>query len=360
MSAAADGPEPEPEGDMMPDITPIDRSDRPELPDVAPLPWQRDLEMLADRIVSLKKEEELNERFEALPSAWVLVFDAETDDEAVYSMQINAHDDDDDDDDDDETHVVLAFEDKDDAERYALSLTDEPYEAAPTVQQLDFEALVVTSRDADFGVAIVFKGDLGKLPATDAQDVPIFASDAATALSVSITMVPDDLYAGKSAADYIDPAEDPIWVLVHDAGTADAQYFSMVLNGSDSIVCFRDEEAASRCGEALQNTGTLRGPSAQCVLLEELLGSLSEERDVCLVDEVVDHMFDGPDDADAEATLIEASGADDEVVGTVGSHSSVTPSSVLKALEALYNATYGETDGEPDGPSDGASDGAIR
>eukprot|EP00966_Prymnesium_polylepis_P312122 7211701-Prymnesium_polylepis.1 len=43
--------------------------------------------------------------------------------------------------------------------------------------------------------------------------------------------------------------------------------------------------------------------------------------------QVVDHMFDGPDDADAEATLIEASGADDEVVGTVGSHSSVTPSS---------------------------------
>ena len=78
----------------------------------------------------------------------------------------------------------------------------------------------------------------------------------------------------------------PTGVLVHDAGTADAQYFSMVLNGSDSIVCFRDEDSAGRCGEALQGTGALRAPKTQEVLLEDLLNSISEERDVCLVDEV--------------------------------------------------------------------------
>jgi len=339
MSAASEEPEQDPES--MPDITPIDRSDRAELADVAPLPWQRDLETLAERIVSLKNEEQLSKRFEALPSAWVLVFDAETDDEAVYSMQIDSNDDDDD------AHVVLAFEEKADAERYALTLTDEPYEEPPTVQQLDFEALVVTSRDADFGVAIVFAGDLGNLPSVDDREIPIFASDAAAALSVSITMVPGDLFEGKSASDYIDPAEDPIWVLVHDAGTADAQYFSMVLNGSDSIVCFRDEEAAARCGEALQATGNVRGPETQSVLLEDLLSSLSEERDVCLVDEVVEHMFESDDDS--EATLIEASDENMEVVGSVGaSRSTVTPSSVLKALERQFNATSTE-DGDPDG-----------
>lgn len=101
---------------------------------------------------------------------------------------------------------------------------------------------------------------------------------------------------------------------MHDAGTGDAQYFSMMLNGSDSIVCFRDEESARRCGEALQLTGAacslaqltseprppnereaceshatagmIRGPSTESVLLDDLLSSISEDRDVCLVDEV--------------------------------------------------------------------------
>ena len=371
------------------------------------LPWKADLETLAERMKTVKQDHELTQKFEALPSAWVLVFDAETDDEAVYSMQMEGGDD------GDEMHAVLAFEEEADAERYALSLTDEPYSSPATVQALDFEALVVTSRDAEFGVAVVFKvrpcpapataypapcsspcrplhcrphttrevvrarrdaqGDLGGVPKVDERDIPLFASDAAASLSVSITMVPDDLFAGKQASDYIDPAEDPIcaprrrrpgraaaalaappgprraqaevplsrlaravwqhyrvptapfWanfalcmarcagpatprlphdscrarlshsvscappsagVLVHDAGTADAQYFSMVLNGSDSIVCFRDEDSASRCGEALQGTGALRAPKTQEVLLEDLLNSISEERDVCLVDEV--------------------------------------------------------------------------
>lgn len=219
---------------------------------------------------------------------------------------------------------------------------------------------MVTSRDADFGVAIVFKGDLAPSAAVDERDVPIFASDAlsSSALSVSITLVPDDVFADRSASDYIDPAEDPIWVLVHDAGTADAQFFSMVLNGSDSIVCFRDEEAASRCGEALMSTGALRGPSTQSVLLEDLLSSLDEERDVCLVDEVVEQMFDEAtaQEGDTPSLAIVASDPDDQMVGAVGdnkSGSGVTPDSVLKELERLFDAAANATaadDGDLDTP----------
>lgn len=330
-----DAPEPEWTGEGI---------DSGEAAGINSLPWRRELETLAERLISVKRDYELEQRFEALPSAWVLVFDAETEDEAVYSMQIEGESS------ADESHVVLAFEDMRDAERYALSLTDEPYAAPPAAQELDFEALVVTSRDAEFGVAVVFKGDLGEQTTLDEREVPIFASDAASALSVSITMVPENLFSDKSASDYIDPAEDPIWVLVHDAGTADAQYFSMMLNGSDSIVCFRDEAAASRCGEALQSTGVLRGPSTQSVLLEDLLSSLSEERDVCLVDEVVEQLIDSDDDEDELPSLIASDDMDDVVGSVQPSKSSATPNHVLMALERLYAANSTSIDGDLDAP----------
>ena len=59
---------------------------------------------------------EVQLRLESLPYAWVLVFDADTEEEAVYSMEST--------DGSVDRHVVLAFEDHDDAERYALSLSD--------------------------------------------------------------------------------------------------------------------------------------------------------------------------------------------------------------------------------------------
>lgn len=51
------------------------------------------------------------------------------------------------------------------------------------------------------------QGDVGRLPSVGA--FPIF-SPLSAPLSVSITMVPDELFAEKTSADYIDPAEDPI------------------------------------------------------------------------------------------------------------------------------------------------------
>ena len=35
-------------------------------------------------------------------------------------------------------------------------------------------------------------------------------------VSLTITMVPDDIFADKTSADFLDPSEDPVWVLIHD------------------------------------------------------------------------------------------------------------------------------------------------
>ena len=272
-AAAADDEGPEPEPSRTSDDLPDSRGSA----EVAP--WTADLETLAKRMQTVRQDYELTRRCEALSAAWVLVFDAETDDEAVYSMQIG---------DDEDAHAVLAFEEEADAKRYALSLRDEPNSSTAAVQALDFEALVVTSRDAEFAVAVVFQarappaarrrlrccpragpekptlhhrarqlawtrtrrvrvrarvvhacthrcrpprtatpvstavmvsscarchrpqGDIGAEPKVDEREIPLFASDAAAALSMSVTMVPEEVFAGKSASDYVDPAEDPI------------------------------------------------------------------------------------------------------------------------------------------------------
>ena len=254
----------------------------------------------------MQDREQLQTRLESMDMAWVLVFDADTEEEAVYSMEV---------DEEEGSHVVLAFEDKLEAERYAVSLREEAYSSDASVQALDVEALVVTSRDADFRVGIVFKGCarspalLGRLlllprsplecaPRREGTDTFCAASrsepteNAASRVmcrrkmplrispcprsdltsysgeeakeesasmglpddwsstmdissfittgldeeeerrkvqrkkervSVSITMVPETCFEGKTASDFLDPTEDPVWVLVHDEGTGDAQ-----------------------------------------------------------------------------------------------------------------------------------------
>jgi hypothetical protein len=361
----------------------------------------------------LQENESVQQRLVSMEHAWVLVFDADTEDEAVYSMEV---------DEDGDSHVVLAFEDRDEAERYAVSLREEAYSGDASVQALDVEALVVTSRDADFRVGIVFRGDLttytaasarqglrdaasaaadddgmgAGFPASPAElarslgmsaaDLSSFITsgndgaemadgeDAANGraaggssgplrerVSVSITMVPETCFEGKSASDFLDPSEDPVWVLVHDAGTADAQFFSMTLNGTSSVVCFKDEAAAQRCGAALQNKGAT-WPSPRSLLLEDLIETLGEEDvEVCLVDEVIETVLD---EADEEAgatpglTMTSAAGDDapgvveaddnDSVLGAVSpglpsdaQQSSAIPAAVRDMFDRLYASESG-------------------
>ena len=87
-------------------------------------------------------------------------------------------------------------------------------------------------------------------------------------------------------------------MLIHDAGTADAQYFAVALNGTRAVVCFRDESSAESCRSALDGGGQ-RQPSVASVMLDEVLYELDDDEDteLCLVDEVVkfDSAADGPE-----------------------------------------------------------------
>ena len=336
-------------GVRMAAASPADRPDDDEGVEEAALndhDW--DLSKLAERISVVRETDSVRVRLEALEQAWVLVFDEDTDDEAVYSMEVGA----------DEAHVVLAFEDHDEAERYALSLQDEAYDSIPSVQALDVEALVVTSRDADFRVGMVFRGGLSANAAKDELSALITSVLPTTPLGLSITMVPDGLFEDKTSADFLDPSEDPVWVLVHDEGTGDAQYFSMTLNGTSSVVCFKDEDAASRCGLALEAKGANgRGaPLARSLLLEDLLDTLGDEDvDVCLVDEVVETMVDSDegDDAALRPGVI-ASDFSDHILGSLGGvpdammtasqDTSAAPAEVRAMLDRIFDGEDGSDD----------------
>jgi hypothetical protein len=295
-----------------------------------------DLSLLRQRMDRVQETDKIGKRLEALEEAFVLVFDEDTDDEAVYSMEVEG---------DPDSHVVVAFEDRSEAERYAVSLQEEAFDSVASVQALDVEALVVTSRDADFRVGMVFKGALQETPPPgESSALFITSSEPKTRVSISITMVPDSLYEGKTSEDFLDLAEDPIWVLVHDHGTSDAQFFKMNLNGTSSVVCFKDEESAKKCGEALENKGAQQA-STMCLLLEELIETLHEEIEVCLVDEVVETLMDDEDPAYEGTPGVVASDTSDQVLGTVGGadgsptqESSAMPADVRAMLDRCFDS----------------------
>ena len=113
----------------------------------------------------------------------------------------------------------------------------------------------------------------------------------------------------QTADDFLDPADERVWVLIHDAGTADAQYFAVALNGTRAVVCFRDESSAESCRSALDGNGQ-RQPSVASVMLDEVLYELDDDEDteLCLVDEVVE-MFDSAADG-PEVIVTDGRGSD--------------------------------------------------
>ena len=135
----------------------------------------------------------------------------------------------------DDKGVVLAFESREDADTYANSLAvmeaDDPDYEQASVQALDLEALVVSSHEADFRVAIVFSGDLSVTPGSGGDSPSLImrrgpgaaGGPPPDAVTIAVTLVPEDMFEGRTSDDFIDPAVDSVWVLVHDAGTADAQ-----------------------------------------------------------------------------------------------------------------------------------------
>jgi len=337
LSAASAFPD-----DEQPEEPPADR------PVEGPLAADRDWDMstLAQRISSVHEDTQLQRRIEGLEQAWVLVYDEDSDDEAVYSMEVEEEG---------GVQVVLAFEDRDEAERYALSLREDAYDEVASVQALDVEALVVTSREANFRVGLVFEGDLSE--GISQSESLITSALPSTPLGIVMTIVPESLFADKTSADFIDVAEDPIWVLIHDEGTGDAQYFSMRLNGTQAVVCFKDEAEAARCSLALrgkEESSAAPPPATRSMLLEALLETLEDDDvDVCLVDSVVETMIDDDDPA-ALPRVFATDASDDEIMlGSIDSSSfdqdtaqelsSIAPSEVRAMLDRLYDQTDDDT-----------------
>lgn len=283
--------------------------------------WPAAMTSLAARIEEVQVAESVQDRLESLRQAYVLVYDADTELECVYSMELKAGE---------QVEVVLAFDGESQAEKYANWLQEESGEPAPTLQALDLEALIVTSREADFRVAVVFEEDMQNAAANgDATDdssarseasrrddvvqqlysqfpAGMFAGMPRKNFNLPLTMVPDTLYAGKTSADYIDPEEDSVWVLVSDAGTGDAELYSMPFNGTVSVVCFREGKAAKRCASSFNSKG-MGAIVPREMLLGQLLDMVSgDEMDVCLVDDA--SMYDeddrkSPETDEADALL---------------------------------------------------------
>jgi len=339
-----------------------------------------DMSTLSSRIAEVreaeKEQDEVRDKISKMPHAFVLVFDVDTDDEAVYSMEVE-----------EDKGVVLAFESNYDAERYARSLAimeheEEDYEEA-SVQALDLEALVVSSHEADFRVAMVFSGDL---TVTSTAELPYIMRESGVepppgAVTIAVTLVPEDMYEGKTSDDFVDPAVDTVWVLVHDVGMADAQYFSISVNATDSVVCFKTEAAALSCCKALLAKGAVL-PVPREVMLEEVLDDLHAAEagddlpwDVCLVDSMtevdIDDIVvdddeadgdddDGDDDGEeaVESQLIVTDDAD-LVVGDIGAGSGSSVSKTA-AVRDMLDRLYGEAGTEKDGGGGASDDGEAR
>ena len=162
----------------------------------------------------------------------------------------------------------------------------------------------------------------------------------------------EHIFEGRSSADFLGPAEDPVWVLVHDEGTGDAQYFSMTLNGTSSIVCFKDAEAAERCSTALQGKGTAVA-ATRSLLLEELLDDIADDDvEVCLVDEVVETLIEDDGSGTMPGPGIVAADAEEAILGTypddgraAAQETSVVPNDVRAMLDRLYDGDAGGEDG---------------
>eukprot|EP00965_Chrysotila_dentata_P194846 6176626-Pleurochrysis_carterae.AAC.1 len=161
--------DPEPQPEPLPEVERSARLGGQSAPGVDPYIDTlsvSDMSELARRMSSVRKNEELRAQLEAMPCAWVLVLDQDTEHEAVYSTTVG----------EDDERVVIAFEDDADAKNYAEGFQDkllsESVEPATsvTLQALDLEALVVSSREADFRVAVVFKGDVYSQNEEDTDD----------------------------------------------------------------------------------------------------------------------------------------------------------------------------------------------
>ncbi len=100
----------------------------------------------------------------------VLLFNAGSDNEGIYTLAINGQ------------NTVVAFEDGDDATRYALLLEAQDFLSA-SVESLDEEELRSFCEDAQLTLSIVEKGTLAVPPQQNVEQLAWSADGASAAPS---------------------------------------------------------------------------------------------------------------------------------------------------------------------------------
>ena len=132
----------------------------------------------------------------------------------------------------------------------------------------------------------------------------------------------------------------------------------MRLNGTASVICFKDQASAERCSAALRQKGTAAA-SARPLMLEEVMDRVADAAlEICLVDEVIETVLDdaaGGDGDDAQLLPgVIATDQRDAPLGQAGvserpapGESSLAPAAVRQMLQGLYDrapSSRGERD----------------
>lgn len=89
---------------------------------------------------------------------WVLLFNARTDNEGIYTLCVQGQ------------NKVIAFEDEDDAIRYALQLEAQDFMSA-TVEAIDQAELDAFCKESDLELSLVTPGMLAVPPETTVENM---------------------------------------------------------------------------------------------------------------------------------------------------------------------------------------------
>ena len=231
-----------------------------------------DMDHLHNRISKMAAESKLHRRFLDLDRVYLLFLDIDTDNESLYihdSAQYGAD-------------LLLAFESVHDAESFALSVCAD---LDTSVLDTTFTALVESSFGTSLKVGVIFDGDVKAL---QSQHQSLILPAPAPDVTYEVSSVPAEVYNSllPDGASSLPLADDEtglempvapdalVWVLMHDAGTADAQFHTIIRNGTQMVVSFRDEGIATRhAAEAGTNV------SPMPMYLDDVLDALHERDD---------------------------------------------------------------------------------
>lgn len=219
---------------------------------------------LSSRITEVQQSDALRARLASMRSAFILIYDVDTDDEQLFTTSIT--------DGDVNTVIIPAFEDRMQAEQFASAMLvdDDDYvsdEAFISVLRVDLEDLAITSSSIrDVHVAVQLTEDDGD---RDSDHTFQLVPEGTFPEVDSCNLAEDDR---KQEQDE-DAADELLWVLVHDMGTADALVHTVVQEqGSVTVLCFEDPMSAMHCGRsAATQRGAIEPLSAVSLTLAELL-----------------------------------------------------------------------------------------